>query len=43
MKIEKGHPGYIKSQKTKYLIWSILEFGYRCSGSRMPSGSKDVS
>ena len=27
MKIEKGHPGYIKSQKTKYLIWSILEFG----------------
>lgn len=26
MKIEKGMPGYIKAQKTKYLIWSILEF-----------------
>ncbi len=27
MKIEKGQPGYIKAHKTKYLIWTIGEFG----------------
>ena len=27
MKIEKGQPGYIKAQKTKYLIWALAEFG----------------
>lgn len=26
MKIEKGQPGYIRAQKTKYLIWTIGEF-----------------
>ena len=26
MRIEKGQPGYIKAQKTKYLIWTIVEF-----------------
>ena len=26
MKIEKGNPGYIKSRKTKYLIWALVEF-----------------
>jgi len=26
MKIEKGKPGYIKAQKTKYLLWALLEF-----------------
>lgn len=44
MKIEKGQPGYIKSQKTKYLIWSIAEFavvialviiGYVQTGSKL--------
>ena len=27
MKIEKGHPGYVKARKVKYLIWTIAEFG----------------
>ncbi|QDW73981.1 hypothetical protein FND36_08005 [Lachnospiraceae bacterium KGMB03038] len=44
MKIEKGQPGYIKSQKTKYLIWAIGEFaivialvvlGYIQTGSKL--------
>lgn len=44
MKIEKGQPGYIKAQKTKYLIWTIGEFavvialvvlGYLQTGSRL--------
>ena len=26
MKIEKGNPGYIKAQKTRYLLWALLEF-----------------
>lgn len=26
MKIEKGQPGYVNSQKTKYLIWAVGEF-----------------
>lgn len=44
MKIEKGQPGYIKAQKTKYLIWALAEFGivvailvlgYMQTGSKM--------
>ena len=44
MKIEKGQPGYIESQKTKYLIWAIGEFaivialvvlGYIQTGSKL--------
>lgn len=26
MKIEKGQPGYVKAQKMKYLMWTIVEF-----------------
>ena len=44
MSIQKGHPGYIKAQKTKYLMWAIAEFaivialvvlGYIQTGSRL--------
>lgn len=44
MGIQKGEPGYIKAQKTKYLIWTIAEFaivivlvvlGYIQTGSRL--------
>lgn len=44
MSIQKGHPGYIKAQKTKYLMWTIAEFaivialvilGYIKTGSRL--------
>lgn len=44
MKIEKGQPGYIKAQKTRYLIWAVLEFaivialvvlGYFQTGSKL--------
>ncbi|MDO5589590.1 MAG: hypothetical protein Q4F98_00820 [Lachnospiraceae bacterium] len=44
MKIEKGQPGYVKSRKTKYLLWAVIEFavvvalvviGVVQSGSRM--------
>ena len=43
MRTEKGQPGYVKARKQKYLLDRIqTESAYRCSGSRMPSGSKDV-
>lgn len=44
MKIEKGHPGYIQTQKKRYLTWSVVEFavvialvilGYIQTGSKM--------
>lgn len=44
MKIEKGNPGYIQTQKKRYLIWSVAEFaivvalvilGYVQTGSKM--------
>lgn len=44
MSIQKGQPGYIKAQKTKYLMWAIGEFaivialiilGYIQTGSKL--------
>ncbi|HIW83065.1 MAG TPA: hypothetical protein H9873_01890 [Candidatus Dorea gallistercoris] len=44
MKIEKGQPGYVNAQKTKYLIWAVGEFlvvialvvlGYIQTGSKL--------
>ncbi len=44
MSIQKGEPGYIKAQKTKFLVWAIAEFGivialvvlgYMQTGSRL--------
>ena len=26
MKIEKGQPGYLRVQKTRYLLWAVVEF-----------------
>lgn len=43
MKIEKGQPGYVKAQKTKYCMWAVIEFaiviaifflGYMQTGSK---------